>query len=118
MFEDYGRGPACPMCKKVAIKLVVVNGQKSCHDCQRNIRKGRPIKIYKKEDYTGLTLVEIHNRKEKMEMQKQRIAKEKAKEEAKEELKNKAEKHQRFEKAKIATAKQAFANYANKGEKK
>ena len=36
----------CPMCKKVAIELAPINGHVACGVCRKDIRKGRPIKVY------------------------------------------------------------------------
>jgi len=60
MFEGYGKGPICPMCKKVAVELKEVNGQKACISCKKKIKRGQEIIVHK-PGKMGITKVEQYH---------------------------------------------------------
>jgi len=43
-----GRGPICPVCKKVSIELKKYNGQSMCFGCAKLMKRGEEIKVFKR----------------------------------------------------------------------
>ena len=45
-FAKYQNSPICPVCNYRAVILVIYNGRKMCHDCKKNIQRGKPTRHF------------------------------------------------------------------------